>query len=265
MPSVRSLARRVRIHHNTVSQAYQDLVQRKWLTRRKGSRLIVGGRADSGEGLPAGLDELINETIQRAKELGFPLQTLTKRVRERLLAEPPDHVLVVEEEAGLCKIIREELQASLRLPVESCSPQELSRDPALLVGAQVFAPVFVLRDLGRLVPANRPGVPIVYSGADKHLELVRNLKKPSVIASVSISQSMLRTARGLFAPAVGRKHTFQMILFSPDRRIDLRGADIVFCDSVTFGSISSPRKIHYRLIDRACLEQLTISVKPFVS
>src|SRR5215813_1479728 len=41
LPSVRELARRLKIHHNTVSSAYQQLVRRKWVSRRRGSRLIV--------------------------------------------------------------------------------------------------------------------------------------------------------------------------------------------------------------------------------
>src|SRR5215510_13315523 len=44
LPSVRELARRLKIHHNTVSECYQDLVGRRWLQRRRGSRLIVAAR-----------------------------------------------------------------------------------------------------------------------------------------------------------------------------------------------------------------------------
>ena len=44
LPSVRELARRLKIHHNTVSGAYQALVRRTWLVRQRGSRLVVGSR-----------------------------------------------------------------------------------------------------------------------------------------------------------------------------------------------------------------------------
>src|ERR1700730_16618835 len=72
LPSVRALARHVKVHHNTVSEAYQDLVRRNWLTRQRGSRLIVGA-AGSSQRSPSNLDELINESIQRAKEMGYSL------------------------------------------------------------------------------------------------------------------------------------------------------------------------------------------------
>src|SRR5580704_6770582 len=92
MPSVRALARRAKVHHNTVSKAYQDLVRREWLTRKRGRRLVVGTPASKGQQPDSGIDELINETIRRAKSLGYSLQTLRKRVRERLLEEPADHL-----------------------------------------------------------------------------------------------------------------------------------------------------------------------------
>ena len=69
LPSVRELARRLKIHHNTVSRAYQDLVLQKLVARRRGIRLVVSS-PDEPQPLPdvKDLDELINETIQAAME-----------------------------------------------------------------------------------------------------------------------------------------------------------------------------------------------------
>jgi GntR family transcriptional regulator len=263
LPSVRALARRAKVHHNTVSEAYQDLVQRKWLSRRRGSRLVVGACANSAKLSPSNLDELINDSIQRAKDMGYSLQLLTERVRERLLAEPPDHILIVEEEAGLCGIIEKEVSEALRFPVKSCSPMRFAKEPSLAVGSQVFAPHFAIEELSSLIPGNRPGVPIIYSGADRHIELIRRLNDSSIIAAVSVSESMLKTARGLLAPAIGRKHTFRAIPFSRNKPIDVRGIDLVFCDSVAFGAVTCRQKIHYQLVDPACLEQLAATLMTF--
>src|SRR5678816_2445926 len=73
LPSVRELARRLKVHHNTVSEAYQDLVKRKWLEARRGSRLAVLAR-EPAEDRAATLDDLINRTITMAREKGFSLQ-----------------------------------------------------------------------------------------------------------------------------------------------------------------------------------------------
>jgi DNA-binding transcriptional regulator YhcF (GntR family) len=261
MPSVRALARRLHVHHNTVSAAYQDLVRRDWLTRRPGSRLIVGARAN-GRAEPSTLDELINESIRRAKELGFPLQALQRRVRERLLAEPADHVLVVEDEEGLRAILRKEVIDKLGWTVEGCSWQELRSEPALAIGAQVLAPNHIAEDLKQLVPAHRPAIPVAYSRADEHLETIRNLKQPSIVAVASISESLLKTARSLFAPAIGRKHVFREIPTSGDKRMKVDGVDLVFCDSAVISLVTCRRKVHYQLIPSRCLDDLAAALDP---
>ena len=261
MPSVRALAQRAKVHHNTVSEAYQDLVSRGWLARQPGSRLVVGVR-EAPRGNPRlTLDELINETILRAKEMGYSLKALTACVRERLAAQPPDHVLIVEQELGLRNIILHEVREQLGLPVVGCSLEEFTQDPALAVGAQVFAPQHVIAELKPLVPRERPVIAVTYSAADEHVRLVQKLKEPSIVAVVSVSQSLLKTARGLFAPAIGRRHTFQEYL-AREGDIDLRGADLAFCDSLVIRAVKGRRKIRYRLVAPDCLEHLATAAGP---
>jgi DNA-binding transcriptional regulator YhcF (GntR family) len=261
MPSVRALARRVKVHHNTVSEAYQDLVRRNWLRRRRGSRLTVGTGSGASLQTPSNLDELINESIQRAKEMGYPLQALRARVRERLMAQPPDHILVVEEEQGLREVIRWEVQEKVGRPVEGCSWEQLLKEPGLAIGAQVFAPKHIVEDLKPHIPLHRPAVSITYSRADEQVEIIRKLKKPSIIAAVSMSESLLQTARGLFAPAIGRKHVFQEILLPTNERMKLNGVDLAFCDSLAMPLVSCKQKFHYQLIPSDCLEYLVTSVE----
>ena len=262
LPSVRALARRVKVHHNTVSEAYGDLVRRNWLTRQRGSRLIIGARTGSGPKAPASLDELINESIQRAKQMGYSLRELTERVRERIMAEPADHILVVEEEAGLREIICREVQEKLGWRVESCGPAEFATEAERGIGAQVFAPNHIIEELAPLVPKSRPAVPIRYCGADEQLERIRGLKKPSIVAAVSVSGSVLRTARAMFAPAIGRRHVFREMLVVAKKRMGLRGVDLAFCDSVCVSRVKCPAKIRYQLVADDCLEQLAASANP---
>jgi hypothetical protein len=65
------------------------------------------------------------------------------------------------------------------------------------------------------------------------IAVIRALRKPSAIAVVCASKS-LRTARGLMAPATGRKHTFRETLVSGKVRADISEFDVVFCDSIAF-------------------------------
>lgn len=262
LPSVRALARQLKVHHNTVSEAYQELVQRSWLNRQRGRRLVVG-MAGNGEGrLPSTLDEVINESIQRARAMGYSLQELAERVRERLIAQPPDHVLVVEEEPGLRKIIAHEVHETLGCRVQSCTPAKFKESRELAVGAQLFAPGHIIRQIEPLISKERPAVPITYSPASEYADLIRSLKKPSIVAAVSVSESALKTARALFAPVVGRRHTLREILVRQEGPLDLQGVDLAFCDSITMAFAEGRGKLLYRLVSASCLEHLAATLLP---
>ena len=256
LPSVRALGRQSKVHHNTVSEAYQELVRRGWLTRRPGSRLIVG----QGTGKPSlrtdDLDDLINYSIQRARRMGYDLQALRVRVRERLLAEPPDHLLVVEQEPGLREIVRREVEEAFGWSAQSCSYDEFVNEPGLAIGAQVLIANHLLQTMKPLVPSNRPALGIVYSLAAEHVDRINQLQEPSIVSLVSISEGLLRTAKSLFAPAIKKKHVLNEVLVAEGTAPSLLDTDLTFCDSVTLGMVRSRHKVHYQLIAADCLSNL---------
>ena len=138
--------------------------------------------------------------------------------------------------------------------------ESFASEPSLAIGAQVLIANHLVEDLKPLIPQSRPAVGLIYGGAAEHLELIRKLQRPSIVAMVSVSASLLRTARSLFAPAIGRKHTLSKVLVTKDAPVDLSSADLVFCDTITISIVRSRRKVHYRLIAGASLEQLASSL-----
>jgi GntR family transcriptional regulator len=265
LPSVRGLARYLKIHHNTVSKAYQDLVRRGWLTGRHGSRLTVGPQADSRPKTAyANLDELVNQSIQRAREMGYSLQTLREKVLERLFAAPPDHVLVVEDELGLRQIIRAEICSRLGKRVETCSVEQFKKTPELAMGAQVVAPDYAVRLLNPFIPSNRPCFPLTFCGADEHVAFIRDLQEPSIIGVASVSETLLKTARSLLASALGQRHALREFQLPQQGQVDLLGVDVTFCDSLAMTAVRCPCKIHYRLIAPKCLEDIFATFEPSV-
>jgi GntR family transcriptional regulator len=260
LPSVRTLGRQTGVHYNTVSEAYQDLVRLGFLTRRRGSRLVVGGGSDTPSVKLHDLDELINESIQRARDMGYTLQALRLRVRERLLAQVPDHVLVVEQEPGLRDIIRAEVHESLGWSAQSCSYDEFTAEPGLAIGAQVLVAQHLMENVKPLVSAARPAIGIVYSQAAEQVDMIRKLREPSIVAVVSVSELLLKTARSLLAPAIGRRHTLNVHLAVTGVPINAGAADLVICDTVTLSKVRSRPKVHYRLVATDCLEHIATSL-----
>ena len=125
LPSVRALARQLHVHHNTVSQAYQDVTAGNLLTSKRGTRSIVRAPEERPSSSRPELDDLINHAIRAARHYGYTLQQLSGRVRERLLQETPDHVLVLSMDAGMQRILKAEVEQALKCPVEARSPAEL--------------------------------------------------------------------------------------------------------------------------------------------
>ena len=262
MPSVRELARRLKIHYNTVSEAYQDLVRRMWLVRQRGSRLTVRGLAEGAHpGAAGSLDDLINMLVRVAREQGYSLQSLRERVRERLLAETADHILVVEADAGLRRVLRQEIRAAVGWPVEVCSRTELAANPGLAIGALAVTAHHAIPDVNPLLPRDRPAIPLAFATADEHVELIRKRRDPSVVAVVSVSEGFLQTARSLLAPALGRCHALQEFLLPLPHPKVLAAADVVFADSLAVGQIKHRNVIPYRLIAPASLAYLASAVK----
>jgi len=245
MPSVRALARLLQIHHNTVSKAYATLVKRKWLSRRRGARLHVG----AGITRPSdNLDSLIDKTIQQARAIGFSIKELEGRVIERLSMEAPRYVLVVEEEAGLRKIIKKEIRQSLISRVEGCSPSRLARHPDMATDAIVVGSENLIGSIDRDQFKARLWTPLIFNTADEHLAAIRLMKNAGTVAVTSYSPAFLKTARGVIKGNMGESHSYKEFLFPIGERCDFRAMDLVFCDSLTMEQLKCRNKRHYRLV-----------------
>lgn len=218
LPSVRELARQIKVHHNTVSHVYADLVREGWLVTRRGSRLVAvqpAVSASEGAGKPANLDDLIGLIVRFAQEHAYSLQQVATRVRDRLLAEPPDHLLIVEPEAEMGILMREEIRRVIGQAPAGCTISRLQQDAGMATGAILLSPVYLVDGLECIPSMNRRFVPLTYAPADKHLDLVRGLGQPSAVGLVSVSPAILKTASGFMAPVIGQRHSLHSFLMEP--------------------------------------------------
>lgn len=139
LPSTRELARRFRIHSNTVSAAYRELAQRGWLEFRKGSGVYVRPLSqDAAQTLSSRLelDQLISAFLMLARGQGFSLGEIQARIKHWLELQPPDHFLVVEPDEGLREILLAEIEEATGFRVRGASEEECA-DESLLAGAAV--------------------------------------------------------------------------------------------------------------------------------
>jgi len=121
LPSTRELARRFRLHPNTVSAGYRQLEQERWVEFRHGSGVYVRNqRPEVSQSSALALDQLIAKLFRAARELGAPLSTVRSRLRQWLELQPPDHFLLIEPDEELRRILSAEIQKAVTFPVQSC-------------------------------------------------------------------------------------------------------------------------------------------------
>lgn len=123
LPSTREMARRFRLHANTVSAGYRQLERNNWLESRKGSGVYV--RAQKPD-IPSGiaLDQLVADFFRSARRLNVSLAEIRSSLRYWLELQPPDHFVLIEPDANLARIIVSEMRNVLTLPVQSCAPHQ---------------------------------------------------------------------------------------------------------------------------------------------
>ena len=214
LPSTRELARRFKIHANTVSAAYRELEDRGWLESRKGSGVYVRAEADT----PApdtrhALDALISTFLQLARRQGHSLAEVQQRVKHWLSIEPPDHFLVVESDAELRAILCAEIAEATSFTVRGCDAQEIAQAglPAGAAAVTLFNHAEQVRALlppdtnllvlhsrsvpGSLTGQERPPAEALVSVVSRWPELLRWSRTILVAAGLDPATLIFRDAR----------------------------------------------------------------------
>ena len=125
LPSTRDLARRFGIHANTASAAYRQLEKEGWLEFRHGSGVFVRATRPLAQRTPELMvDELIGDLMAKARKLGAPPALVRSRMRRWLQMDPPGRWLVIEPDPELRRLVIEEMEQSVSLPVSGCAPSE---------------------------------------------------------------------------------------------------------------------------------------------
>ncbi|HEX5226837.1 MAG TPA: GntR family transcriptional regulator [Bryobacteraceae bacterium] len=141
LPSVRAVARRHRIHSNTVSAAYHDLLEQGWLELRRGSRLYVRPLAASGDGK---LDRLLTGVLQAARRENYEPEEVLARLQQMVRPVLYERILIAEPDPAMLEILQAELTGALPVPVGAL---DAAVPPRALVVALPTRAARIRRDL----------------------------------------------------------------------------------------------------------------------
>ena len=121
LPSVRELARRLKVHPNTVSAAYQDLAERGWVLQKRGSGVFVRDLAmpESAGGAEALARGWIEEGLQHGLNIDAIETAVSRVIRDFRTRASLRNFLVVHPDRELARVLAAEIEESVACPVSS--------------------------------------------------------------------------------------------------------------------------------------------------
>jgi GntR family transcriptional regulator len=259
LPSTRELARRYRIHANTVSAAYRELARRSWVEYRKGSGIYVRARNREIAGQGSELDVIISNLFKTAREKGYSIAELQLGLERWLAIQPPDHFLLVEQDPELRAILVAEIEQATGVRVTTAGLEECS-NAATLAGALPLALYGQVEKVRALLPT---GTEIVTLRSRSVSESIRGQKPPpgdALVTVVSRWPDFLRWSRAILVAAGLDEDSLN---FADARSSGwMRGLDattLLITDSLTASQLPkgyNPRV--FRILSDASRDELTI-------
>lgn len=254
LPSVRDLGRRIRIHANTVSAAYQDLEKRGWLESRRGSGVFV--RAPEETARPTA-DGMLVSALNAAREQGWTDEQIQQRVATLLLRNQFERILLIEPEVELRHIYRAEVQGAVRVEVANGDYEDLRKEPKL-PGALVVATRARQAQILSAIPAGTPCLFLKLRSIPATLKTEQRPASSMLIAVASRSPELLHWTRTVLLSVGLDPDALSFIdARQPGWQNRIGSSDLIVADLVTASALPSMRRVRIvRVLAEESLHEL---------
>ena len=259
LPSVRALARRLKVHSNTVSAAYRRLGEQGRLELRRGSGVFVRRRGPGYLQEARDLDEMIRLGLHIALERYSGVEVRAAVLRW-LSGTPPTRIVTIDPAPEMAELLARELSDALKIPAEASSLIELKRHPDRLSGSLGVALPYHLEAARRVVPsASIEGVSLELPPADR--QVILDLPPGAIVLLVSHSADVLHLGSVFMRSLRGDELLVEARLVRARRewRRLLPIADWVFTDAIAYSEVAqvrSRRIREVRFLPESSLERL---------
>jgi GntR family transcriptional regulator len=268
LPSVRALARRLKIHHNTVSAAYQDLVASGHVELQRGSGVYV--RRAGPQTLPEarGLDDMIRLALHAAFRKGFNGAEIRAAVERWLEAAPPEHVLVVDPSPEMAALLVHEIAEGLDIASSSCSLEELQRDPRRAAGSLTVVLPYHLGAVRTVAPSVAVQV-VNLEVSEGDRKAIESVPAGSIVLVVSHSPTVLPFASVFLRSLRGDEVHAETRLLSDAREWKrlVKAADLVLADSLAAPAVAkaAPKRMRtVRVIPESAIARVRAALSVVV-
>jgi GntR family transcriptional regulator len=244
LPSTRELARRFGLHPNTISAGYRHLHREGWTEKRQGSGVFVCNNTDPPSTPEQILDYHIAGFFRAVRELDLPSAAIRHRVAQWLAAPPPDHLLLIDPDLELSRILLTEIRQATTFPAQGISIEEAA-SPENLAGAIPLCRPSKTQSIRAILPYGIELITLQIRSAHGWLNPWLPVPQGHLFGVASHWPEFLSTARTVLIAAGLPSDT---LVFRDARQPrwnrGLDQATAILCDAYTATTPSMPSKPH---------------------
>lgn len=249
LPSTRQLAMQTGLHRNTISKVYRQLEETGLVEAQAGSGIYVkalgheGGSKlrsttfdkypEANQIVKGSLDKLLSKgcTLNEAREMLLAEIDWRLRCSARVLVTAPSN------DIGIGKLMVQELEKSLDIPVQLVPLEELSETiEQVPSGTVVTSRYFIGRAEEIAAPKSVRVIPIDIYDYSREIQIVRELPKGSYFGIVSLSSGLLRATEVIIHSLRGDDIVVMTAQIAEAYKINamVRSAKTIVCDRASF-------------------------------
>ena len=244
LPSTRELARRFALHPNTISAGYRQLHREGWTEKRQGSGVYVRDNADPPSTPEQILDFHIAGFFRAVRELNLDPELVRNRVAQWLAAPPPNHLLLIDPDPELRRILLTEIHQATKYPARAISVEECTDPSNIARGIPICRPSKT-KVVRAALPVGVELITLQIRSANGWLTPWLPAPKGHLIGVVSHWPEFLTTARTVLIAA---GLSTDILIFRDARQPrwnrGLEQATAILCDAYTATVPALPSKPH---------------------
>lgn len=253
LPSTRALAMQTGLHRNTISKVYRLLEDDGFVESVAGSGIYVRAQPPRQSPVPVAIlekypqaDKIVQQSLDQLLKLGCSLN----QARELFLAEIDwrlrcsARVLVTApaEDIGAGKLMVDELEQALGIPVQLVSLEELAQVLEQTSSATVVTSrYFVGHAEGIAAPKSVRVIPVDIYNYSQEIQLLKKLPLASCVGFVSLSSGLLRAAEVIIHSLRGNELLVMTAQLGDAYKLNavVKSAQLIISDHASFSTVKA--------------------------
>lgn len=254
LPSTRALAIQTGLHRNTISKVYRQLEEDGFVESLAGSGIYVRAQAHDSVNRPHNpilekypqAEKIVQQSLDELLKLGCSLNQARElflgEIDWRLRSSAQVIVTVPTEDIGAGKLMVDELEQSLGVPVQLVALEELANILEQTPSATVVTSRYFLGVAEAIAaPKSVRVIPVDVYDYAKEIQLLKKLPIGNCVGIVSLSSGLLRAAEVIVYSLRGNDLLVRTAQSSDAYKLNalVKSANLIISDRASFATVKT--------------------------